>query len=822
MRRGPVTCPRAQHTMPIIVETTLNTLQEATGAQTFGTPHRSQFSRICTRPEQIEGEGDLFIALPEPGVDTQQAIARALGRGAGGVLCDSPPEQSDHEATILIVADVYRAALSWFAAVLREQDIVTLLLLGASDNGLTARTLAKVLAPHYDVQALVPPAFTLHAVFGSFHLLPETKLLVVDMPGAQAFNADILHMLSPRVVVALAGERIEPATWQACTAALPPEGSIVTEAPLPLPPTELSVPRWTFTTNPGQPADAVITTEGQTLQRTHARLFTNGEQRLTLTTPLVGHSGLRAAAAACVIGLLFDLPPETISTVLAACQPSLCRLQPRPLAEGGMLLTLCEGTPHHARDIAWFLDAEGQPADRIVILDDVRLVQGLVPGLLQKAAAVAVSALNLPSEWAAPQHGSRPTLRPYTRHTELLSWLQTKKEAAVLIVGQRGAGDLAKALGDARPTLRSRQTKGIGASRFAINLDAFAHNIHLLAKQQPERKLIMQLPADALNCGVVALATAAFEAGAAVVGVGEAAEGLALRRVGLRGPVVIFGRITAEQIKLALVHDLAITITDAALLDSVLIIAERSRLEARLHLRLALSRDMRGIHPDDLLSMVRRIVRHKFARVEGLFAEQPPTLDPANASLGWPQMQTFTRQLRAIAASGVTIDYVHLGAVGDMLHGEPDSAITAIRMREFALGISPSPYTQVPSRLRRVVQWHTTIQHIERIPEGTVINGKTLSKDRIYAHIPVGYVDGLQQGWGFAVINGQRAPVVGASDMYRSLLDVTRLTGEVSVGDTVYLIDDRLNTVEAAALRLRTDPVHVLLAIRSEKAYIAT
>jgi alanine racemase len=82
----------------------------------------------------------------------------------------------------------------------------------------------------------------------------------------------------------------------------------------------------------------------------------------------------------------------------------------------------------------------------------------------------------------------------------------------------------------------------------------------------------------------------------------------------------------------------------------------------------------------------------------------------------------------------------------------------------------------------------------------------TKRKSRI-ATVSVGYSDGVSRRLfhvnnernGCFVINGQRAPIVGTICMDLTMVDITDIEGEVSVGDEVAIFDNANVTIEEMA-----------------------
>lgn len=91
---------------------------------------------------------------------------------------------------------------------------------------------------------------------------------------------------------------------------------------------------------------------------------------------------------------------------------------------------------------------------------------------------------------------------------------------------------------------------------------------------------------------------------------------------------------------------------------------------------------------------------------------------------------------------------------------------------------------------KRVLTFKSNIAAVNHYPKGNTVGYDrtyTLKRDSVLANIPVGYADGYRRVFsnaGFALINGQRVPVVGKTSMNTVMVDVTDLK-QVQPGDEV-------------------------------------
>ncbi|MBX6394845.1 MAG: alanine racemase, partial [Alicyclobacillaceae bacterium] len=74
-----------------------------------------------------------------------------------------------------------------------------------------------------------------------------------------------------------------------------------------------------------------------------------------------------------------------------------------------------------------------------------------------------------------------------------------------------------------------------------VDLSAVRHNVKVFRSLASGARLMAVVKADAYGHGSVEVAKAALEAGAEWLGVARVEEGLALRRAGIRSPILLLG-----------------------------------------------------------------------------------------------------------------------------------------------------------------------------------------------------------------------------------------------------------------------------------------
>ena len=162
-----------------------------------------------------------------------------------------------------------------------------------------------------------------------------------------------------------------------------------------------------------------------------------------------------------------------------------------------------------------------------------------------------------------------------------------------------------------------------------------------------------------------------------------------------------------------------------------------------------------------------------------------------------------------LRADGIDAGLVHAGGTGAIL-ADMGSTATAVRPGIGLYGLSPDSIDARAAGLTPVLSLRALPLRVFEVSAGTPIGYGmhwTAPRPSRLATLPIGYGDGwprshLNNGW--ALVGGQRVPMVGAISMDGLVVDVTDADG-VGLDDEFVLIgrqgDDEITADEVAAQR---------------------
>lgn len=325
-----------------------------------------------------------------------------------------------------------------------------------------------------------------------------------------------------------------------------------------------------------------------------------------------------------------------------------------------------------------------------------------------------------------------------------------------------------------------------------VDLEALAHNAGVLQRAlSPGQKLMAVVKADAYGHGAVRVCRRLRKAGVRAFAVACLAEGIALRRSGIRGMILILGYTRPEDAPLLARWRLTQTVTDAdhgRALD-----AQGVRL--RVHLALDTGMHRLGIPAGDRAAIA-AMYRLPHLRITGTFSHLcvADSLTAADTAYTQGQLASFYETVAWMRAAGYDPGSIHVQASYGIWNLPPQPcgyARAGIALYGVHSGGAP---VRRALDLRPALSLRARVASVRRLEPGEAA-GYDLAfhagRETRLAVVTIGYGDGLprelSRRGGEVLIRGRRCPMAGRMCMDQLLVDVTGLE-EVLPGDVVTLI----------------------------------
>ena len=329
-------------------------------------------------------------------------------------------------------------------------------------------------------------------------------------------------------------------------------------------------------------------------------------------------------------------------------------------------------------------------------------------------------------------------------------------------------------------------------SRVHIHLDRLSHNLRLLQNLVGARPMWPAIKANGYGHGIELVARHLLESGYDTLCVAHVGEAAALVDAGLHANYLLLSASLPEHSEAIVAYGCEPAVCTTEMVESLAAEAEKAGRQISVHLMVDTGMGRIGVTPSEVRSFLARCQALPGLRVRGLMSHFP-CADEKDKTLSHEQIRQFQDLATLARSNGVEI--CHLANSAGILD-LPDSYFDAVRPGIAIYGLRPSREIASPlvNELRPVLEWKTRITMLKEVPGGVGLSyGHSFHTTRpsLIATIPLGYGDGLDRNLSnrFEVlVGGQRCPQVGRITMDQSLLDVTRLRGQVGLGSEVVII----------------------------------
>ncbi|PLX87595.1 MAG: alanine racemase [Desulfuromonas sp.] len=332
----------------------------------------------------------------------------------------------------------------------------------------------------------------------------------------------------------------------------------------------------------------------------------------------------------------------------------------------------------------------------------------------------------------------------------------------------------------------------IRSTHAEIDLTALRHNFMQVRKRVGQSCQVMAVvKADAYGHGVAGVAPALAAAGVDQYAVAMVSEGVELRSLGIRQPIVILGGAFAGEELQVVSHDLHPVIFElegARRLDHA---GKQAGKVVEFHLKLDTGMGRLGFtaeHLDEALSTLGSL---RNLRMIGVLSHLAVADEPQQ-TLTETQISLFHQLAAKVEAAGNRLHFRHI-ANSAAIYSRDLAGCNLVRPGIALYGGLTGETATDRVDQRSVMRLVSSVAQLKEVAAGSGISyGHRFIAQRPsrIAAVPVGYADGynrLLSNCGEMLIGGRRARVAGTVCMDWTLVDVTDLPN-VKVGDQVTLL----------------------------------
>ena len=340
-----------------------------------------------------------------------------------------------------------------------------------------------------------------------------------------------------------------------------------------------------------------------------------------------------------------------------------------------------------------------------------------------------------------------------------------------------------------------------------VDLDCIRTNVTSVKNILPkEVDIIAVVKANAYGHGDLQVAETALSAGATYLAVAFMDEAIALRKKGIKAPILVLGATRSEDVQVAADYDITVTVFQMDWLQEA---KKHLKVDARISIHVKLDTGMGRIgvrSKEELIAIEQMISEDKRLFLEGIFTHFA-TADELDQSYFQKQLELFNDMLSGLKEYP---KYVHSSNSAAALRF-PKAYFNAVRIGIAMYGLTPSleMEKEIPFPLKEAFSLHSRLVNVKKVQKGDKVSyGATYEaeKEEWIGTIPIGYADGwIRKLQGQEVlVKGTRSPIVGRICMDQCMV---RLPYYVPVGTIVTLIghqEDQFISVNEIAAKLET------------------
>ena len=342
-------------------------------------------------------------------------------------------------------------------------------------------------------------------------------------------------------------------------------------------------------------------------------------------------------------------------------------------------------------------------------------------------------------------------------------------------------------------------TSTMRATYLEVNLQQLLANLNAIRERVAPAKVMPMIKANAYGHGVEGVAPF-LEPHVDYFGVALVEEGIYLRELGIKKPILVAGGILPQQVMQFAEYDLTLTGSSIGLLDVADEVARITQKRIKVHLKIDTGMERVGVHEYEAEPFIERSLRLKYADVEGIYTHLANAEDPEliHARV---QLERFQEVLHLYEKRSVPQPALRHMANSAAILQFPESYFDLVRPGLIIYGVCPKDVTPALS-LAPALTWRSRIAYAKITQPGRAVSYGSLWQAEVGTRIitvPCGYADGYfrrMTNQAQVIINGRKYSQVGRICMDQFMVNVGQ--DEAQVGDEVILLGHGISAHELA------------------------
>ncbi len=335
-----------------------------------------------------------------------------------------------------------------------------------------------------------------------------------------------------------------------------------------------------------------------------------------------------------------------------------------------------------------------------------------------------------------------------------------------------------------------------------INLEYLAQNIQAIKKTIPQGKKMMAIvKADAYGHGAQMLAQTMLASGVDMFGVSSIDEGLDLRQVKIKAPILVVGAVPVWAVETATQNDIAISIFNDAHLKACKEVFNRTGVKPKVHVKIDTGMNRIGVRAEEAVEFIEKVRKANFISFEGVFTHLAAAEE---FDFAREQINTWNEVLAQIDKTGLLL---HIQNTAGTFAYDIESNMVRVGIALYGLYPDLPSGAQKPD-LKQILSLKARITNIHELRAGESVSyGHTFTayESTKVATIPIGYADGVSRLLSNKIeaeVNGKKVCQIGNITMDQMMFDLGDT--DAQVGDVVTLLDENNLSLDSWAEILGT------------------
>lgn len=330
-----------------------------------------------------------------------------------------------------------------------------------------------------------------------------------------------------------------------------------------------------------------------------------------------------------------------------------------------------------------------------------------------------------------------------------------------------------------------------------IHMDNLQHNIREIQKCIPSSTKIMAVvKADAYGHGYKNISYHLEQYGISNFGVATITEAISLRKNGIKGNILIFGRTPKENLNELAIYNLTQTVLSLEHAQQIDTYAKKHNSYIDIHIKLDTGMSRAGFcvrEGDCELAELQTVCNLSNLRVKGIYSHFSCADELKTSSVEFTEKQIalFNHVVHTLESKGYQLGEKHLQNSAGIINYK-QLEYDLVRPGIILYGYNPSSECRTKLDLKPVMELQAAVVQTKTLEKGTPISyGRTFTTDRTMqvATVSIGYGDGYLRalsGKGEVLLHNKRTPILGRVCMDQLVIDISHIDG-VKPRDTVTL-----------------------------------